>query len=76
MAVNNLSKEANDDVKVIYIKFGSIDFEEIKIFCTKEKIISPHLCGVHSDASKAENSLKCNPRLLSSSSYPIKCTFE
>ena len=25
MAVNNLSREANNDVRIIYIKFGSIN---------------------------------------------------
>ena len=36
MVVNNLSKEAN---KVIYIKFGSINFEGTRIFRKKEKIV-------------------------------------
>ena len=48
----------------MYIKFGSINFEGIRIFRKKEKIISPHLSGIRSDTSKAKYSLKCNPRLL------------
>ena len=44
MAVNNLPKKLKAMLKLsTYIKFGSMNFEGIKIFRKKEKIISPHL---------------------------------